>query len=162
VPQKIGPVIYVGSPYHVRFGDGFTPRVLLIDGVRTQDLTYPAPKKLTLTVTRPDQLRTADGVSRGDFAKVRLSLPKSAFVDWQKYKREVVDICDDLGLELFGVELQERERVQSEMTKARAALRTVAAHGDLKRIVCGYCRAEGVDQNIQNTGLEIIRSAYIK
>src|SRR6185437_9098321 len=57
VPQRLrepyGPE-YIGAPYHIDFGDKFTPRVLLIDadGMK-KDLRYPCPEKIVIDVEGP-------------------------------------------------------------------------------------------------------------
>src|SRR5688572_10512164 len=44
-PQQNGPVMYLGAPYHVRFGDNYQPRVVLADKDDTKNLHFESPRK---------------------------------------------------------------------------------------------------------------------
>lgn len=103
-PQRVGKVEYVGSPYHVHYGDSFTPRVLLIDGTKRVDLRFPAPRKPVAIIRRAEDLKGM-GLDQGDMVKVRLKLSREDTLDWKKHKRAVVEMCDKLGVELHGPEL---------------------------------------------------------
>jgi hypothetical protein len=45
VPQKIGPVRYVGAPYRIDFGDQYQPRVLLLEGDKLTSIKLGGPQK---------------------------------------------------------------------------------------------------------------------
>lgn len=109
VPQELagGKIVYVGAPYHCRFGDSFKPRVLKLSRRGDTDLYYPAPRKVTLTITRPDHLLGEDidrDVSKGDHVKVRCLLNRAEYVWWKDYKIEIRRIAELKGWQLFSVE----------------------------------------------------------
>lgn len=105
-PQRVGCVTYVGSPYHVRFGDDFTPRVLLItDGVE-KNLYFDTVHKWQLTISDPYELLDAEELYERDHVKITLNLAREEAVDWPKHRQLVNDICKELKLEVFGIDLQ--------------------------------------------------------
>lgn len=54
VPQKLGPVTYIGAPYRIRFGDTFEPRCLLLEGSSEKNLHFPCLKKWVIDLTVED------------------------------------------------------------------------------------------------------------
>lgn len=147
VPQKIGAVEYIGAPYHVRFGDSFTPRALLyLDGLRQPDPRPQNLSRLAVTVKRAEELRHIQ-YHKGDQIKVRLSLSRSEYVDWQKHKREVQSVCRELELDLCVVEL---ERIKQPLIRATQAQETPssAPQEALER----FCAQERVDGLLREVG----------
>jgi hypothetical protein len=64
VPQVIGPIEYVGSPYHVHFGDRFKARCIVIDRMqRKKDIFFESPERLGLKVSSLRELK--HGSARG-------------------------------------------------------------------------------------------------
>jgi UDP-2,3-diacylglucosamine pyrophosphatase LpxH len=109
VPQELrgGKIIYVGAPYHTRFGDSFKPRVLEITNRDDSDLYFPAPRKVILTITKPEHLFAEDvdqDASKGDHVKVRVLLHRAEYVKWKEYKEIVRNIAEDKGWLLFSIE----------------------------------------------------------
>lgn len=127
VPQKIGPVEYVGSPYPVRFGDTFDPRCLLLnsDG-STTDLLYPCLRRHKLIVSRAMQIETGEvGVRRGDQVKVVVQLQQRDALDWEKYRDEVRQTIEEAGAELCGLEVEiitERKKGEQPLNQKQETL----------------------------------------
>lgn len=134
VPQKIGPVEYVGSPYHVHFGDSFEPRCIAIDrDHRAFDLHYRTTSRVTLDVRGVGELRRITLV-KGDQVKIRVHLTEAEKHEWRSVREEAVTICDATGVDLCGLELvvaKSRKRVTpgdrpvSDFYPQRAAYRFV-------------------------------------
>jgi hypothetical protein len=110
VPQQVGPVEYVGSPYPIHFGDEFEPRVILIDGTKYWNLYPPYIQKLVLRITDPEQLDFCTSWKAGDQVKVELTLCRSEFGCWDKYRKKIQRICKSNELVLRGIELKEKKR----------------------------------------------------
>lgn len=107
VPQKLarGKIEYVGAPYHIRFGDDFDPRVLLVgDDGRTKDLKFPAPRKRVFVITKPEDL-IDEYAARDDHVRVRCLLSRGHYDKWPGYKEEIRRIAADRGWRLVGPEL---------------------------------------------------------
>lgn len=104
VPQVIGPIEYVGSPYHVHFGDSFKPRCVLLErGGRAVDLHFQTISRVTEVVT-PNTLRKLD-MRKGDQVKLRVELHESEKHDWARIRREAIEKLTKQGVEVQGVEL---------------------------------------------------------
>lgn len=94
-----GDVIYCGSPYHVRFGDNFTPRVLLSEHEEYHDLYFPAPKKLHVTVRDVNEL---PNLTDGDQIKVDMELTREEAVEWENHKAAIYEKCHSMGADVYG------------------------------------------------------------
>lgn len=132
VPQVVRtPVVdveYVGSPYHVHFGDNFKPRVVLLDRhFNAVDLRVPdMPKRVSVRATSMEHLKSFNW-QRGDQGKVRLELRPEDRHQWARMRREVTDWLRSRDVEVHGIEL-------------------VAIGGDGKRIThTRAMRLEGLD-----------------
>ena len=117
VPQKISNVEYIGSPYHVHFGDKFIPRCLLINDnaeklkdAEIKNIYLDFPKKYSISIRNVETLKNLEDLKSGDMVKVKLTLPRSEFVSWVKYKDGVIQYCNDMGFILHGVEVVEHDK----------------------------------------------------
>ena len=108
VPQIIGAVEYVGSPYHVHFGDSFKPRCVLLerDG-NAVDLFMKSPRRITMKVKSLEELKaTALHETRaGDQVKLRLGLDEADRHDWKRIKRQAIDFLVAHDVDVHAVEL---------------------------------------------------------
>lgn len=151
VPQKVGPITYIGSPYHIHFGDKFKPRVLIADtDFNVTEVYYPAPRKHTVEVHDPTELKTMENLREGDWIKVRVVLRRSQFVDWSGHRDTVRGICKDLGLNLCGTELRElkREYLKEEAENPKNIKRGRSSH----EIFVAYCREQKIDAHTCDIG----------
>src|ERR1700692_2701397 len=101
-PQYCGVVSYVGSPYHVRFGDDYTPRVLLIKDGKEQNLYFDAPRKWSLMVRDEDDILHNENLRSGDQAKITIEMTREEVVEHGAHKKRVLDACKEVGLEVYG------------------------------------------------------------
>src|SRR3990167_3257820 len=74
VPQNIGNnIIYVGCPYHVRYGDEYAPRIICLDLETGIYKSYPQddyfPRKYSIQLRDINQLKTY-GIRKGDYLKI--------------------------------------------------------------------------------------------
>ena len=149
MPQQLGPVTYVGSPYHIKFGDKFTPRCLLIDtDFNTKDLHFPAPKKYMLRIRFVEQLRDYK-IRSGDFLKVEVRLTRSDLPERLGIRADVKQVAQELGAQLRGVSLKLSSRPVLRMD--RGALQ-ISRKSDME-IFKGYCQQRGIAKEIMTTGL---------
>ena len=147
-PQTLGPVTYVGAPYNVRFGDDFTPRVLLIkDGV-SHDLHFPAPRKHAVRITAPDDLHSFN-LHRGDQVKITVELPREEVVNWLKHRRMILDVAKEMGVEVHGIELKVDSIALPKVGKGTPKL-------DNTELLKAFCKAEKVPSAIRDAGLALI------
>jgi len=153
VPQRIGQIIeYVGAPYHIRFGDTFEPRVLLIhDDGTTESLTFPAPRKHVLAVRNLDELEACKAAP-GDQVKVRWFLPRSEYHRWKLYQEGSREYGDERGWTVAGLELLPLE-MQSEADPAMVA---APAGMTPEELIEEYAKRHGMTDYIE-MGKELLR-----
>ena len=105
VPQKVRKNIeYVGAPYHIRFGDSFTPRVLVVyNNGKTNELYYPSPRKRALNI---DSVKRLDHVTvdKGDHVRIRYYLHRMEYDLWHDIREQIKEIAAKRDWVLFGVE----------------------------------------------------------
>lgn len=148
-PQRCGPVTYVGAPYSIRFGDDYTPRVLLIKGGKEQNLYFDAPRKWALTVRDADEILNNKDLKPGDQIRLTIEMAREEAVEHAAHKQRILAACKKVGIEVYGVELKinsstRRERIK--VGKARSP----------KDILASFCTAEGVASNVKKAGMELL------
>jgi hypothetical protein len=152
VPQKIGDVLYVGSPYHVHFGDRFRPRCLLfLDGEGPTDLQYDSPARTSISISETAELEDA-GLRAGDQVKVTVRGIEAD--SWPEMKQEIMDLCKKRKFKLSGLTLIpgiRRHRPQRESEKLDHQLAV-----DVLDAFDRWCRGQGVDKGVVDLGQRII------
>lgn len=152
VPQQVGNVTYVGSPYHVHFGDNFKPQVLLLErlGV-THALRFPAPSKVHLRVAGLKQLRSNSDAASGDHVKVTITLPRQDFDQWREIRQAIMELMEKRKWVNCGLRV---EQPKSEMTKEAIARRSECRSPS--RVVADFCKAEKLDEVYSRVGQWIV------
>lgn len=150
-PQTIhtpnGDVTYIGSPYAVRHGDHFEPRVLLLDDWNEINLSFPAPKKLSLTIRDVSEIPS---LKKGDQVKLTLELDRSEVVEWLNHKKNILEYLKERNVEVYGIKLkvaQKRKRPTIDNSQ------TGKSNLDYFK---SFCLAEQVPANIKQAGLDLI------
>ena len=92
---------YVGSPFRIRFGDDFTPRVLLVDEKtgKSTDLHFQCLQKHGLHIKKPEDILAVD-LRRGDQVKIDIELGREDLVGWATIKARILSICQERGVEV--------------------------------------------------------------
>lgn len=152
VPQVIGPVEYIGSPYPVHFGDSFRGRAVLLgsDGKPTT-LRFPTIRRMSLKIDTMEAI-VAKKLAKGDQVKIELSMPASEAHEWKAIRREITDYVATTGAELHGLSLvikQNRKAVERGAPPSPVR-RTPAA------VVQAYVEAEELGADALQIGLELI------
>lgn len=155
VPQTLGHLTYCGSPYPIRFGDDWKPRVLMFDSGRDDSLVSlprACAKKTVARIGSIDDLEEA-GLTPGDQAKVVIELPRSRFCDWSDLRNEVREWAAENEVILGGIELREkpakvkRARLGDDITISKRL-----GHEDQAK---EFAKARGLDEEV---GVSIVRS----
>ena len=119
MPQEIGDVVYIGSPYPNYFGDDFQGRVLLIDPLGSEEeLEYECLRKWSLKIKDPIDLEEID-FDEGDQAKITLELHPTYFPDWLEIKKEVRVFCEKEGVQLFGLEMIPEKKTKGRVKRKK-------------------------------------------
>lgn len=158
VPQVVegpfGSVEYVGSPYHVHFGDDFAPRVVLLEaGGRAIDLRVPGmPRRVTATVDSLEQLQRWP-LRAGDQAKVRLELEPDERHEWARRRREIADHLRAAGVHAYGIELRAVGGSGARVSNSRAARMAGASP---EEAVARFVRDEELGGDALDVGLDLL------
>lgn len=105
VPQTIGQIEYVGSPYHVHFGDSFKPRCLVIDRKRkAYDLHFETITRRALSISSLAELGKL-GIEKGDQIKITVHLSEAEAHQWTTIRWGVIKDVKELGAHLHGIKL---------------------------------------------------------
>ncbi len=143
-------VTYVGAPYHIRFGDDFTPRVLLVEGDKLQNLYFPAPRKWALTIRDAKELEANEDLHAGDQVRLTLALAREEAVHWADHKLQVLQACKRLGLEVHGIEVKIK-------SQRRERLRIEGSGQQPQEVLAAFCKAENVTNDIREVGEELLK-----
>jgi hypothetical protein len=153
VPQRIGPVNYVGTPYRIRYGDKFRGRCVLLNygGELQKTLHFPCPNKHLVVVRSAHDIRINKLLLEGDWVKVRVSLGRDQFSEWEKRKRNIRKVCEERGLHIKSIELVEApyENSVPRLGKLSLAPKPVAIYDS-------YVKARKLDGYIEKVGREIV------
>jgi DNA repair exonuclease SbcCD nuclease subunit len=151
VPQLMvqGKIIYVGSPYHVHFGDRFVPRILYVDdSFKFKNLYFKTVKKHTIDISSPEQLYNLD-IAEHDQVKIRLALDD--IIHWEKYKESVIEYCVSKNIDLQQIEFVKQDSSLSlEAQKAKLKILTP------KEILRKYCESMKVGEETMQFGMGIL------
>lgn len=95
-PQEVGPVTYVGAPYHIDFGNHYDPRVLLIDEKgRVKSIPCYGPTKRLVEIKSVKELDRVKGLAKGDILKVRVTIDRSQVAEWAEIRQKVREWGED-------------------------------------------------------------------
>lgn len=149
VPQVIGPVEYVGSPYHVHFGDRFRPRCLVLWDSEVEVLRFPTISRITLDVNSLEEL--ADQRLRAkDQVKLRIHLGREELHQWHAIKRDATKLLTDAGVEVHGVELV------APKTRRRVRVGVAPNTSGPEDILARYVRREDMGADFLDLGLDLL------
>ena len=152
-PQTQGQVTYVGCPYHIRFGDDFTPRVLWIaKNGQTVNKCFSAPYKWSLTICDAEDILNNSQLRENDQVKLTIKITREEATDWKRIKQQVLDACKELKLEVFGakVEVQTVQSIRLHLNEKRT--------GHVQ-IFEQFCKIEKVSNFVKETGMEILNGS---
>lgn len=151
VPQVVGCVEYVGSPYHVHFGDKFVPRCVLLDsrGV-PNDLHFECLRRYVISAGSITELKTKlRGVRAGDQIRVRMELTAEEAVSWEFVRTEVASLVAQTGGVGEGVELK---RPKSAPRRDPAASRQMTP----EERIFDYVVREGLGADAFDVAMEVL------
>lgn len=148
VPQRLNGVEYVGSPYHVHFGDSFRPRCVLLDETGPSDLHFRTISRRTLDLTPEDNWQDLN-LHEGDQIKVRLHLQRGDLPNWQSLRQAVLNACQHSGVQLCGVQLVAPKRLE------RVRL-THSPQTEPADVLLRHVQTQELGPEMYETGLELL------
>lgn len=149
-PQHTDNITYVGSPYHIRFGDDFEPRCLLLERDLVTDLHFDCPRKWKLAVRDADEILKDKRLLAGDQVKITVELAREEAVEWQNYRNQIKDACERKEFEVFGIDLK--------VNTFKKKNKDVKVGHDPVSILGAFCKSEGTSSQIHEAGLSILKN----
>lgn len=151
---QIGPnLIYVGCPYHVRFGDNFNPRILLVkEKGKPTNLNFSAPYKWSLQVTSAQDILTNKKLMPSDQAKIIVRLTREEIVEWKEIKRSILDVCQQRELEVYGIKMEVPASTPLKRIKLTEGMSNEETYAQ-------FCKYERVASEIKEAGASLLREA---
>ena len=154
VPQDIGDVRYVGSPYPVHFGDRFRSRALVIDGrFQEHEIGFKTLKRLSIKGTLDEIMSELADLKAGDQVKVELQESIASGVVWQHAREEIIDACTQSGIELFGLKVWNPEALRVNVQTSKD-MQAAQSHSD---VVSHYVEREDLGADALEAGLSYIK-----
>lgn len=132
LPQTVGGIEYVGSPYPTTYGDRFLGRCLLHANGERKQLHLPTIQKCTLVIEQVSELYEAR-IYPDDQVKIRFNLSKDERSNWTNIKQQIKDACKDLGVYLGGIELLSDSASKEQVRESIKVRRKTSENDILKR-----------------------------
>ncbi len=155
VPQQMHNLIYVGSPYHIHFGDSFIPRVLFLpEEGESMELFPKFPSRLMLNLLSVTDLETRD-FKKGDQCKLNIVVSSEQWPNWPKIRQEFMEKCNELGLELYGIEPTAMWRETKHSSDSNFMLGAASSKEYIKQFLT--VKYPGLGDPYMNSALAIIR-----
>lgn len=155
VPQDIGDVRYIGSPYHVHFGDAFKPRCIILDeDDREIEVHFETISRITIRATGFNDF--CDQISRltkkGDQIKIVLELSQEDKYDWDRIRKDILDLCKGtVTVHDFKMKVAPAKRIV--LREAKRISGQLSTDTTLTKFV----QTEDLGGDILDVGLEIIK-----
>ena len=156
VPQKVGDIIYCGSPYHVHFGDRFTPRILHFDYMgEMHSVETNFAERFVVNVSNMETLENLK-LRKGDMVKVRFHLQKSDVENITTWRKQVTDHFKERDIEVSGIEIK-FDSVEDYRDKVLDTGRTNPIPiMTAEEIVREYAKRERLSENVRDVGLFLL------
>lgn len=144
-------VYYVGTPYLVNFGDGYRPRLVMIDDKGLTPIYLKGKQKRLVEIKSIDELARIDHVNPGDIVKVRVSIAMSDHAHWHERQEQVRKWCAEHQLNVDSiVPMTTTTKKRADKTPRATDTRTDA------EIVRDYSQVMQLDEATEAVGLKII------
>lgn len=155
VPQRVGPVTYVGAPYTIDFGDDFKPRMLKLDGNKLTSIPCTGPQKrlLEMQTTAGDGFELTKGTrpaNKGDIVKIMVKLRSGDYAQWGDIKASIEKWASKQGYEVY--------RILPVMdAKPRMSKQIKTSPKSDEEFLKGYSKQQHIDAATLAIGLELLK-----
>jgi DNA repair exonuclease SbcCD nuclease subunit len=149
-PQQLDTLTYIGTPYHVTFGDNYLPRCILLDTSNDTEtnLYFKTIRRYTINITKPEELEELP-IRKGDQIKVRLEL--TDITNWTDYKNQIIKYCQDHELVLHQIE-SVRKDVSIALETQKLKLKSMTPI----EIFNNFCVTSEISTNVSKYGQDIM------
>lgn len=167
VPQRIRNVVYVGSPYHVHFGDSFEPRILEVvvknDELVIDEHRFKSPKRLVVTIESIGDIEKYD-IDTGDQVKVRHFVKRENLGDFEEARAAAQSRLKELGADIVDYALkvvEPGEKVErGKIERRESGSKSIILKRDTPyTIIDRFAQVEGVAEEYVEMAKRIIGQA---
>lgn len=151
VPQVVGRVEYVGTPYPINVGDHYKGRCVLIhnDGSR-KDLHLKTIKKQSIEITSVEQLHEID-LNKGDQVSIKLQLDPTEFAQWEELKTACKEYCKEMQVEVLDLSLSAK-KLDPKKSKQELQVNKLSPQEVLK----SFCSHNKLSEEVAQAGLSFL------
>lgn len=158
VPQRLGPITYVGAPYTIRFGDHFKPRVMLLDKKGRETFLRCKGTSKVLLDLHPETELVEEDYRAGDILKISIHIPEGNSFDlYSELKNKVEDFFKKIGCVIHVI--QPVTPKPTSMLK-EAGTKNVTQRTD-RELVFAYGRSNKVSKSVLKTGIRILKKSAV-
>ena len=151
VPQNLGRITYVGSPYHCHFNDEFEPRLLMIDEDKSlKDLNFPCLKRHTITISNEQDIGQLSFLPAKDQCKIKMP---TNVTDIKALQLQIDAAAKSLGLQICKIESVTDAKPKMEQ------IRQTVSSTDPFDMLSEYVKADHVDTELEEMGKDILTQA---
>ena len=151
VPQTILPVVYVGAPYTVDFGDDYKARILLLDGDKMESVPCVGSQKRLVEIRTLADLKKAEKqLGQSDVLKVRVLLDPSEADKWPELQAAVRAWSEDRGYLLHNMQMA------TDGAANKPTARSINAPRSDTQLVEGYVKLKGAGKPTLKAGLRLM------
>jgi predicted phosphodiesterase len=155
VPQKVGPVTYLGAPHPVCFGDKWLPRFMVScpeNGLKS--IPIDSIQKHSLTLVGPEACEDAfEDVGGGDQIKVIVRLARDEMGMWQSLRESLFKQAARSGgsIESMSMQCYEETFLPDQMRDA------VSTEMSIRETYGEYCKENMVSTRLASVGARILK-----
>lgn len=156
-PQTVGKVVYVGTPYSIRFNDHYEGRVLQITGDEVYEHFPQIRRRWTVDISSVDdlcnKLNEEMDWRQDDQIKIRYALEEKDEERWGEIRKELEEECEARHLEISSLQLTRPQRLPLRGKKRDAVL-----HKDERpsEIVDRFAEKRGITTAQKRAGKKIV------
>lgn len=151
VPQKVGPVEYVGTPYPINVGDHYKGRCVLVhDDGSTRDLHLKTIAKRSIEISSLEELESVP-LSKGDQVSIKLSLEPTEFAQWEELKKACKDHCSELGVAVLDLSLNSKKKSLAKDTTDLKVQKQAP-----NEILKSFCKHNKLSVEVEEAGLSFL------
>lgn len=148
VQQKIKNIVCVGCPHHIKFGDKFPCRILLLDEDTFEiekELQLETQSKRVIEVSSLEEFKEVVATA-GDQVRIKFNLPSDQIENWGAIEQKVIEWAKKEGINLASV-----EAIIEQKGTALADLDT-----NPQTILREFAGVEKISDSLLSIGLELL------
>lgn len=150
VPQETRPIVYVGAPYTVDFGDDYKSSIIFRDGNRYDrvDTSHLAQKRSIVLTTGDTDLRNQH-FNKGDICQITVDVDDMG--GWLPLRDHLAKDATERGLQIWAIKpklLPRATRRQHKVTKE-------GGQSDRELLVT-FSKRQGLTEQTMKTGLKLL------